>query len=165
MTNNINKSLSSILYISHGGGPLPLLGDESHEELVANLKHATTIMEKPSAIIVISAHWEEKKPTITNGKNPRLIYDYYGFPKESQSMNESFEQWLIHTCSDRHISEKEREHRLVDWENAPAARYCHPREEHLLPLHVCYGIISTAAKQVFRFEVWTKKPALIFGNS
>ena len=77
--------------------------------------------------------------------------------KESQSMNESFERWLIQTCSDQHISEQEREHRLVDWESAPSARYCHPREEHLLPLHVCYGIISSAAKQVFRFEVMDKK--------
>jgi aromatic ring-opening dioxygenase catalytic subunit (LigB family) len=28
---------------------------------------------------------------------------------------------------------------LVQWERAPAARASHPREEHLLPLHVCAG--------------------------
>ncbi len=27
--------------------------------------------------------------------------------------------------------------RLTNWEKAPGARVCHPREEHLLPLHVC----------------------------
>ncbi|TAF81683.1 MAG: dioxygenase, partial [Curvibacter sp.] len=28
---------------------------------------------------------------------------------------------------------------LVNWESAPAARICHPREEHLLPLMVAVG--------------------------
>jgi hypothetical protein len=31
MSNKSNTSSSSFLYISHGGGPLPLLGDESQE--------------------------------------------------------------------------------------------------------------------------------------
>ena len=264
MNSKIYKSSSSVLYISHGGGPLPLLGDGYHKELVANLKYITTIIERPSAIIVISAHWEELRPTITGGKNPQLIYDYYGFPKssyeieypapgnpklankiyeklmnkgieanldanrgfdhglfvplkimypaadipciqvslvrglnpaehiqignalssmldenvlilgsgfsfhnlrallsqptkDSQRMNESFEHWLVQTCSTHNLGEKEREYRLVNWEDAPAARYCHPREEHLLPLHVCFGAVNRAAKQVFRFEVMRRK--------
>jgi aromatic ring-opening dioxygenase catalytic subunit (LigB family) len=32
-----------------------------------------------------------------------------------------------------------RETQLVEWEKAPQARACHPREEHLLPLHVIAG--------------------------
>jgi len=56
----------------------------------------------------------------------------------------------------RQITEEEREHRLINWESAPAARYCHPREEHLLPPHVCYGAASTAAKRVFEFEIMGK---------
>jgi len=32
---------------------------------------------------------------------------------------------------------------------APAARYCHPREEHLLPLHVCQGMAGRPARVVF----------------
>ena len=78
-----NMSSSSVLYLSHGGGPLPLLGDESHQELVNFLKYITARLGKPSAIIVISAHWEEAEPTITSAAVPALIYDYYGFPKES----------------------------------------------------------------------------------
>ena len=76
-------------------------------------------------------------------------------PPTSQvrAMNESFEQWLIETCSSQALSEDERERRLVDWKSAPAARFCHPREEHLLPLHVCYGLAQSPAKQVFRFKV------------
>jgi len=29
---------------------------------------------------------------------------------------------------------------LEVWQKAPSARYCHPCEEHLLPLHVCLGM-------------------------
>jgi aromatic ring-opening dioxygenase catalytic subunit (LigB family) len=72
-----------IFYTSHGAGPLPLLGDESHGEILDNLTHIANTFEKPSAILVMSAHWEERIPTITSGEFPPLIYDYYGFPKES----------------------------------------------------------------------------------
>lgn len=72
---------------------------------------------------------------------------------ELQTLNDSFQQWLVDTCSNREISEAEREQRLVNWQKAPAARICHPREEHLLPLHVCYGATGSAAKQAFRFEI------------
>ena len=37
----------------------------------------------------------------------------------------------------------------MEWDKAPSARYCHPREEHLLPLHVCIGIANKPAQLVF----------------
>ncbi|MDD3814984.1 MAG: class III extradiol ring-cleavage dioxygenase [Desulfocapsaceae bacterium] len=264
MDENPDVPASSVLYIFHGGGPLPLLGEPSHQEMVAGLQHIATLLAKPSAIIVISAHWEEEQATVTSGANPGLLYDYSGFPQESyeiqypapgaprlarkiynvlnrsgmkanltedrgfdhgvfiplkimypaadipcvqlsllnslnptehiqigkalaglqeenvlilgsgfsfhnlraffspsteaiQSMNKSFEQWLIETCSNHNLSEAEREQRLINWESAPAARFCHPREEHLLPLHVCYGIAQTPARQVFSLEVTGKQ--------
>ena len=49
-----------VLYLSHGAGPMSLLGDEGHQEMVENLKVIVTKIKKPSAIIAISAHWEEK---------------------------------------------------------------------------------------------------------
>jgi aromatic ring-opening dioxygenase catalytic subunit (LigB family) len=67
--------------------------------------------------------------------------------------NQKFETWLTETCSDQNLSEQERETRLVGWEQAPHARYCHPREEHLLPLQVCYGIAQSAATTVFQDRV------------
>ncbi|MGZ5013056.1 MAG: DODA-type extradiol aromatic ring-opening family dioxygenase, partial [Methylobacter sp.] len=76
--------------------------------------------------------------------------------KEARFMNESFEQWLIDTCFNSQLTEEERERRLKNWDSAPAARYCHPRSEHLLPLHVCYGVAGTAAKRVFEFEIMGK---------
>lgn len=58
------------LFISHGGGPLPLLGDEGHKEMVACLKNIASTITKPSTIILVSAHWEEIIPTITSGSTP-----------------------------------------------------------------------------------------------
>ena len=71
--------------------------------------------------------------------------------------NEAFERWLVQTCSDRGLDEAERTRRLLAWESAPHARYCHPREEHLLPLHVCYGVAKRAAETVVALSVLNKK--------
>ena len=73
----------TVLYLSHGAGPMPLLDDDGHKEMVENLKIIAAKIVKPSAIILVSAHWEEASPTITLGANPSLIYDYYGFPKQA----------------------------------------------------------------------------------
>ena len=83
MNNESNNRRSSVLYLSHGGGPLPLLGDKGHQNMIDFIRNVTPTLIKPTAILVISAHWEEHKPTITSGAFPSLIYDYYGFPKES----------------------------------------------------------------------------------
>jgi Uncharacterized conserved protein len=74
---------SHVLFISHGAGPLPLLEDAGHEEMIDFLKNIAPTLETPSAIVLISAHWEEDEVVITSGKNPPLIYDYYGFPDEA----------------------------------------------------------------------------------
>ena len=254
---------SPVLYLSHGGGPLPLLNDQGHQNLIDFCREVTPTLVRPTAILVISAHWEADQPTITSGAFPSLIYDYYGFPKESYEikypapgspalankifnllkqagieaklddqrgfdhglfvplkmmypeanipcvqlslvnslqpkehiqmgralanlreenvliigsgfsfhnikeffapstnetriMNESFERWLIDTCSSTEYLEDEREQRLINWDKAPAGRYCHPREEHLLPLHVCYGVAGMAVKKVFEIEIMGK---------
>ena len=48
------------IYIAHGGGPFPVLGDPGHAGLTAALKRlpAQINVTKPSSILVISAHWE-----------------------------------------------------------------------------------------------------------
>ena len=50
---------AQIVYFSHGGGPLPLLGDASHEAMVDFMTELPGRLRKPDAIVVISAHWEE----------------------------------------------------------------------------------------------------------
>ena len=267
MSEHLSISEGSILYLSHGGGPLPLLGDPAHKELADFLRQVPDRLITPSAIVVISAHWEESKPTVTSGAVPPLIYDYSGFPpdsyeikypatgrpelageiirllqqngidavlnaergfdhgmfvplkqmypnanipcvqlslvkglkpeehirlgeplselkknnvliigsgfsfhnmraffapptKDDRDKNEVFEKWLIETCTSASFNEAERKQRLVDWAKAPAARYCHPREEHLLPLHVCYGAAGTAARLVYELEIMNKKASM-----
>lgn len=49
----------------------------------------------------------------------------------------SFDDWLTDVLTKPESGI--RRTALVDWESAPAARIAHPREEHLLPLHVVAG--------------------------
>ncbi|SDK38378.1 DODA-type extradiol aromatic ring-opening family dioxygenase [Microbulbifer yueqingensis] len=255
------------LFLSHGGGPMPLLGDAGHTEMVQCLQDIAGRIGRPSAILVISAHWEEGVPTVTAAANPGLVYDYYGFPEESYAIqypcpgdpglaraihdslqdcgmsarldsgrgfdhglfvplkimypeadipsiqlslvnsldpemhmemgralralprdnllvigsgfsfhnmkaffapetsetrekNVAFEDWLLETCGSADLSEKERAARLADWANAPGARYCHPREEHLLPLHVCYGFTGSRCSESFELQILNKKASM-----
>ena len=244
-----------IIYFSHGGGPLPILGDASHEAMVNFMLNLPSRLIKPDAILVVSAHWEESAATLSGAHNPPLYYDYYGFPNNAyeitypapgnpelanriagilnknnisaridhkrgfdhglfiplklmypqadipslqlsllrglnptahialgkalralmsenilvigsgfsfhnmgafswegiytpDSDNDAFQDWLIEVCTGP-ISQPEREQLLISWQNAPAARYCHPREEHLLPLHVCLGVANNPAQTIF----------------
>jgi aromatic ring-opening dioxygenase catalytic subunit (LigB family) len=70
--------------------------------------------------------------------------------------NDAFQDWLIETCASD-LSQTERERRLIEWENVPSARYCHPREEHLLPVHVCQGMADNSAKVVFDDQILGKR--------
>jgi len=257
------------IYLSHGGGPLPVLGDPDHLELVEHLRNIAATIRKPSAIIVVSAHWEEPVATITAQRSPPIIYDYYGFPEESYSIqypapgapeiadriqaalagcgidnrldrergfdhglyiplllmypdadipcvqlsllrsldaadhmhlgealarlagngllvlgsgfsfhnlreffnadtvvpdlqNQAFEDWLIDTCSNPSLDERERTERLQRWDQAPGARYCHPREDHLMPLHVCYGFAGRACSTHAELTIMKKKASTFF---
>jgi 4,5-DOPA dioxygenase extradiol len=74
-------------YIPHGGGPLPLLGDPGHADLVRFLRGLfDRLGSRPGAVIVVSAHWEEAAPTVTSAAAPPLIYDYGGFPPEAYTL-------------------------------------------------------------------------------
>ena len=252
---NTSKKRAQIVYFSHGGGPLPILGDPGHQAMVDFMIKLPSQLRKPDAILVISAHWEENAATLLSAQKPEMLYDYFGFPDAAYEINypapgspelagkitkilqkykiptqmdqkrgydhglfiplklmypeadipaiqlsllrglnpsahialgdalrdlmqdnilvigsgfsfhnmrtfswqgpdladpanDAFQNWLIETCTSS-ISQSERELRLTDWEKAPSARYCHPREEHLLPLHVCAGMADMPAKLVF----------------
>ena len=254
---------AQVVYFSHGGGPLPILGDASHQAMVEFMTRLPAQLSRPDAIVVVSAHWEESAATLLGAPNPPMFYDYYGFPKEAYAItypapghpalaeriagllekndvparidprrgfdhglfiplklmfpqpdipsiqlsllrgldpsahialgkalralqsenilvigsgfsfhnlntffsqtagrpdaaNDSFQDWLIETCTGS-LSQSEREQRLIEWEQAPSARYCHPREEHLLPLHVCLGMAGKPAKVVFDDQILGKR--------
>lgn len=50
-----------------------------------NFRPASKIIPvgRPSAILLVSAHWETTVPRITASALPKLIYDYSGVPKET----------------------------------------------------------------------------------
>ena len=263
LNQNDPESKAQIVYFSHGGGPLPILGDPGHKAMVDFMLELPSQLEKPDFILVISAHWEESVATLLGAQNPALFYDYYGFPDEAyeinypapgspelasrlagmlsenniparidlqrgfdhglfiplklmypqadipclqlsllrglnagahialgkalrglagmkvlvvgsgfsyhnlrafswQSMgapdpaNDAFQNWLIEACTGP-MSQSEREQRLIEWEKAPSARYCHPREEHLLPLHVCLALADKPAKLIFDDQILGKR--------
>jgi aromatic ring-opening dioxygenase catalytic subunit (LigB family) len=41
---------------------------------------------RPAALLVISAHWEARRPAVTTAAMPPLIYDYSGFPPHTYAL-------------------------------------------------------------------------------
>ena len=263
MKQNSLTNEAKIVYFSHGGGPLPILGDASHQAMVDFMLRLPSQLSKPDAILVISAHWEENTATLLGAHTPPMFYDYYGFPDKAYEItypapgsphladriakllhkdniparidtqrgfdhglfiplklmypqadipslqlsllrgldsaahialgkalrdlmhenilvigsgfsfhnmgafswqginapdpaNDAFQNWLIKVCTGL-TTQSEREQRLIEWEKAPSARYCHPREEHLLPLHVCLGMADKPAKVIFNGHILGKR--------
>jgi aromatic ring-opening dioxygenase catalytic subunit (LigB family) len=68
-----------------------------------------------------------------------------------REQSQRFDDWLAQTVA---AAPARREAQLEAWSEAPAARDCHPREEHLLPLMVNAGAAGEdRGRQVFRDEV------------
>ncbi len=260
---NQPETRAQIVYFSHGGGPLPILGDPGHRAMVNFMANLSVDLRRPDAIIVVSAHWEERAATLLGAARPLMFYDYYGFPEKAYEIqypapgspelcakvagllekngiparvdeqrgfdhglfiplklmypeadipsiqlsllrgldpaahialgralrelntsnilvigsgfsfhnmqafawqgddrpdpaNDAFQEWLIETCTDPR-DEAKREQCLIDWEQAPSARYCHPREEHLLPLHACVGMAGKPGKVIFDAKILGKR--------
>ncbi|KAH8731689.1 Extradiol ring-cleavage dioxygenase, class III enzyme, subunit B [Phaeosphaeriaceae sp. PMI808] len=84
--------LAPVISLSHGGGPMPLLGDASHREITASLQNKIPQILKlktpdaPRAILLVTAHWSTDKTTISSASRHELLYDYYGFPPESYEL-------------------------------------------------------------------------------
>jgi aromatic ring-opening dioxygenase catalytic subunit (LigB family) len=264
-----SKDVAQLIYFSHGGGPLPILGDEGHKSMVNFMLNLPKQLRKPDAILVISAHWEESTATLLGSQRPPMLYDYYGFPEkayeitypapgnpelanriarlleknnipasidaqrgfdhglfiplklmyseadipslqlsllrglnpaahiklgkalrelmkdnilvigsgfsfhnmaaffghsrlEADSKNDAFQQWLIQVCTGPN-NQEDREDQFIHWEKAPNARYCHPREEHLLPLHVCLGMAGKAARLIYdNYIFWKRAVAFLW---
>lgn len=79
---NITDSFESskrmpVLFLGHGS---PMNGIEDNE-FVREFKKQGQQLDKPNAIIVVSAHWETNGTFVTAMQNPRTIHDFGGFPK------------------------------------------------------------------------------------
>lgn len=234
-----------VVFVPHGGGPWPFValgfGSEPEKQTLTHYLQSVRAMTPtpPRALLIVSAHWEEPRPTLMTGRQPPLLFDYYGFPEESyrltwpapgapdvaararellgqagfetgedaargfdhgafvplkltypnaeipalqlslkagldprehlamgralaplrdegifivgsgmtfhnmrgfgpqgRAASAAFDAWLRETTTG---DPSERDARLARWQNAPSARLCHPREEHLLPLMVVAG--------------------------
>jgi aromatic ring-opening dioxygenase catalytic subunit (LigB family) len=245
MSEQVKEGRMPVVFLPHGGGPWPFvdLGMVSRpevEELAGYLRSLRALPKTPpKALLVISAHWEERVPTLMTSPKPPMLYDYYGFPPASyqitwpapgqpalaarvrellrehglesasdeqrgfdhgtfiplkltypeadvptvqlslvqgldptqhlalgralaplrdegvlivgsgmtfhnlrkfgpagQQDSETFDAWLRESMV---LEDAARDRRLASWQEAPAARAAHPREEHLLPLMVVAG--------------------------
>jgi aromatic ring-opening dioxygenase catalytic subunit (LigB family) len=62
----------------------PLVSDEEKRALTGYLADLPArLPRRPRAMVVVSAHWEERVPTVTTNSTPALEYDYHGFPEET----------------------------------------------------------------------------------
>jgi len=261
--------LETVAICSNKSAELP---ETWHPNLIEFLKEIPSKLITPSAILVISGHWEENFPTVQCGVRPPVLYDYYGFPEETYhlsypapgnpelaseistllnqngiktnmdaergydhgifvplmlmyseakipclqlslvnslnseehinlgkafrclqkeniliigpgssfhnirgfydepneetvALNKGFENWLFDTMTSNQYSEEERKQQMINWFNAPGARYCHPREEHLLPLHVCYGVAGRPVDRVIELEVMDRMTSMYIWSS
>ena len=251
-----NPNRQPTIFIPHGGGPCFFMdwtwgpADTWHatQHFLEGL--AVTLPGVPTALLVVSGHWEEPAFTASAAPAPGLIYDYSGFPahtyhltwpapgdpalaarvasllekaalpaavspdrgydhgvfvplkvafpeaqipvvtlslaaagdgsfdpamhiaagqalaplrdegvliigsgmsfhnlraymqQETRQAARSFDDWLTNAVRSR---ASVRNAKFADWQNAPHARFSHPREEHLVPLFVAAGAGGDAA--------------------
>ena len=68
-----------VFFIGHGS-PMNAIEDNSFTKSLSKMDK--DLKEKPTAILVISAHWLTDGSYVNTTANPELIYDFYGFPDE-----------------------------------------------------------------------------------
>jgi aromatic ring-opening dioxygenase catalytic subunit (LigB family) len=63
-------------------------GRAAWQPLVKHLEELGDVARKRAkALLVVSAHWEERIPVVHFGKAPGMLYDYYGFPEETYHLS------------------------------------------------------------------------------
>jgi 4,5-DOPA dioxygenase extradiol len=67
-----------VLFIGHGS-PMNIVLENRYTRSLAALGRS---LPRPRAILVISAHWLTRGTFVTCMDTPRMIYDFYGFPRE-----------------------------------------------------------------------------------
>lgn len=78
-------------FINHGGGPCFFLDPGPIRDTWAELEayllgFAERLDERPRAVLVVSGHWEEARPTVNAGAAPPLLFDYRGFPAHTYQL-------------------------------------------------------------------------------
>lgn len=65
------------LFLSHGAPTLPLVDTPARDFLT----HLAPMLDRPKAILVVSAHWETENPTVSSVQWNETIHDFRGFPR------------------------------------------------------------------------------------
>ena len=83
---------------------------------------------------------------IGSGNSFHNLPRFFGADARARSESQAFDTWLSDLVTFPYTA---RESSLAAWEQAPAARACHPREEHLIPLMVAAGAAGDDAGRVW----------------
>jgi len=75
-TGRQHGSRMPVLFVAHGA-PV-LLDDAGWMDELASWARA---LPRPKAILMVSAHWEERPTTLGATRTVPLVYDFYGFPE------------------------------------------------------------------------------------
>ena len=87
-----NPTRQPVLFLPHGGGPCFFMdwtwgpADTWAATLQFLQGLAATLPAPPSAILVVSGHWEAPAFTAGTAPRPELIFDYYGFPAHTYQL-------------------------------------------------------------------------------
>ncbi len=91
MNNEPISVTQPVFFIPHGAGPCFFMDwqlADTWDKMAGFLKSISNrLPQRPQAILIISAHWQTPEFSITAGKQPELIYDYYGFPEHTYEIN------------------------------------------------------------------------------
>ena len=92
---------------------------------------------------------------LATGMSYHNLRGFFSMDPGATAASDAFDGWL--TAAVCAPDPAERDRRLVAWKTAPAARQCHPQEEHLLPLMVAAGAAgSDEARHVYADRVFGK---------
>jgi 4,5-DOPA dioxygenase extradiol len=67
-----------VLFVGHGS-PLYAIQDN---EWSRGFSRLSDLVPRPSAVLMISAHWYTDGTFVTSNEHPPTIHDFYGFPRE-----------------------------------------------------------------------------------
>jgi aromatic ring-opening dioxygenase catalytic subunit (LigB family) len=95
----------------------------------------------PAAHIVIGRALaplrEEGVLILATGMSYHNLRGFFSLDPGATAASNAFDGWLTAAVCDADAPTRNRY--LIGWETAPAARLCHPQEEHLIPLMVAAG--------------------------